>query len=428
MDRKESGLGSELSSEAAVIAMMLTDNATVDKIRSKIDPEMFINKANRLIYETALAVFDSSKHLDVVLVKEALGERLLSVGGVGYLSSILEFAPQTVDYEPYCQSIVDLHDRGGVRQKLDDAMKSLDDGEPVSTVLHRIAGLQKKPTTVEGGMDHLLESSVGLVENRRQHVGSLSFGFKLLDSSVGGIRGGCVYVIGGKTSQGKTNFALNTVMNNLKKVPTSRVLFNAFEDTDQIITRLTALEHGVSLSWFLSPEKLPPSDYELLKDKVRDLAKYRDRLRVLDGADIRRMRETCDEFKPDIVVVDFLQRYALRYGLANEGRLGYEIGKLMSDLKDLSTDKKCAVLALSQLSRRPEESRMRRPQINDFKESGEIENLADAALLLWWPHHENRQKDINEYIVCLDKNKMGPCMETRLYLDPTTLRLMEGRP
>ena len=57
----------------------------------------------------------------------------------------------------------------------------------------------------------------------------------------------------------------------------------------------------------------------------------------------------------------------------------------------MSKDLKIPVLALAQLSREPEKER-RRPRLSDLRESGSLEQDADAVIFL----HDPRAYDINE--------------------------------
>jgi len=420
---------SSIDSEACLLASMIENNASIEKIQAGLTDDAFHNPHHRLLYTTICDVYNKLKKVDLVLIKDELGQRILEVGGYGYLASIIENAPDLSIYEPYLNTVFN---KWKLRQAYKLAQEIVDKSDAGTTLeeVYRIADNIKAVSNIGDHKDLtvLLNSSVTELDDIRTSGKDLLSGFKQLDLALGGLRRGKLYTIGGKTSHGKTTFALNLALHNLLANPKTKVLYNAFEDIDQIPYRLTALEAGVKLEWFLNPETLPESDYVILKQKLMEEGKHNDRLRIVGGVSCARMRGICDEMKPDIVIVDYLQRYAHKFNLADEGRLSHEIGKAVSDLQDLAIDKRVAVVLLSQFSRRSEEHRFRRPQLEDLKESGDIEFLSDAVILLWWQWRDDGRKQPTDYLILLDKNKLGPRLEQKAFIDIETLRLTEKRP
>ncbi len=119
-----------------------------------------------------------------------------------------------------------------------------------------------------------------------------------------------------------------------------------------------------------------------------------------------------------------MQRYAHKHGLARKGLLTHEIGSSLSELQDLAITSRVPVLVLSQFSRRQEEMEMRKPRLSDLKESGELENMTDGCVLLWWQHRDgNNRIDERAYDMVIAKNKYGPVMDVRLKINVSTLKL-----
>jgi replicative DNA helicase len=96
-------------------------------------------------------------------------------------------------------------------------------------------------------------------------------------------------------------------------------------------------------------------------------------------------------------------------------------------MQDLAIEKNCAVFCYSQFSRRTEEQRGRMPQVEDLKESGDIENYSDGIILLWWPWRDtlDSRKKPNEYKFLIRKNKTGPCLDVDSYINLDTLKISE---
>jgi replicative DNA helicase len=80
----------------------------------------------------------------------------------------------------------------------------------------------------------------------------------------------------------------------------------------------------------------------------------------------------------DLVIVDYLQK--LRAPGTNRFEIITEISQT---LKEIAKENELGVLALAQLSRKVEERDDKRPQLADLRESGQIEQDADAVLFLF---------------------------------------------
>ena len=133
--------------------------------------------------------------------------------------------------------------------------------------------------------------------------------------------------------------------------------------------------------------------------------------------DIRRMalriRARCGL---DMIVVDYLQLLDAGQKTSNRSEA---VGVVTRALKSLAMELKIPILTASQLNRASE--RNDAPRLSDLRESGSIEQDADAVLLL----HAPDDKDNPERLLFLDKNRGGECGKIRLYFDGATMRFSE---
>lgn len=92
----------------------------------------------------------------------------------------------------------------------------------------------------------------------------------------------------------------------------------------------------------------------------------------------------------ELIVIDYLQLLSPD----QRGRSNYEaVSEVSRALKALAKDMGCAVLALAQLSREVEKRPDRRPQLSDLRDSGQIEQDADAVLFLLREEYYLRQSE-----------------------------------
>lgn len=85
--------------------------------------------------------------------------------------------------------------------------------------------------------------------------------------------------------------------------------------------------------------------------------------------------------RPDtrLVIVDHIQRVVGRDAKGDNRNL--EVGRTAQLLKSLAKDTPCTVLALSQMNRASDA--LGRPRLSSLRDSGEIEQEADAVMFLW---------------------------------------------
>jgi replicative DNA helicase len=92
----------------------------------------------------------------------------------------------------------------------------------------------------------------------------------------------------------------------------------------------------------------------------------------------------------ELVVVDYLQLVSPD---AREKDLYTRVSEVSKGLKSLAKNHDVSVMALCQLSRKVEERKDRRPQMSDLRDSGQIEQDADAILFLYAPEYYLLQEE-----------------------------------
>ncbi len=112
------------------------------------------------------------------------------------------------------------------------------------------------------------------------------------------------------------------------------------------------------------------------------------RLSMLARRHARRMQARGHRL--ELIIVDYLQLLSPD----NRGRSNYEaVSEVSRALKALAKDMDCAVMALAQLSREVERRPDKRPQLSDLRDSGQIEQDADAVLFLLRNEYYLRQAE-----------------------------------
>lgn len=263
--------------------------------------------------------------------------------------------------------------------------------------LDALAGDLPSGGTVSG-TDALCGFYARLVGGEVQPV--VTSGFPRLDRALC-ITGGKLIVIGARPSVGKSALLLHLAMNALDAG--RRVLLVSLEmGVDEVIGRMAARQSGVPVQ-AISTHSLSETQLGRVVEGFSLLPGDRFSVctTVRTAQDVRReaLRMRADGGL-DLIVVDYLQ--LLDAGRKTSNRTE-AVGVISRTLKLLAVELNIPVLTASQLSRASE--RNDAPRLSDLRESGSIEQDADAVLLL----HAANEKENPERDLTLAKNRQGRC-------------------
>lgn len=220
------------------------------------------------------------------------------------------------------------------------------------------------------------------------------------------LRRGRVGAIAGRTSMGKTAFALRAAL--AAADAGRRVLYVSLEMTaEELAHRALSLVAGVSVA-ALDTVDLTPQETDRVGAAPAALAGIVDRLSVhyASGLTPDRLHDLVEketgQDPVDLVVVDHI-------GLMQSGTRDNEyqtLNRVAQALKAVAIDGDLAVLSLVQLNRYTEDQS--RPTLRNLRGSGHLEEMADTCLLLYRPSYYNSQDaDPDVFEVDIAKNRQG---------------------
>lgn len=255
-------------------------------------------------------------------------------------------------------------------------------------------------------------------ERQNQKVSDFAIctGFRDLDSLLGGLQAGELCILAGRPGDGKTAIVLQIALNVAKA--RKKVIFFSLEMVGmQLVNRLFAGEGGIRPHALrisdLTPGELAAmeeiaagwEDHPLMIDYTPGLTVENLRAQVL----LMKKREGCD-----LVVLDYL--HLLDYKTSRGQTMDQVVGDQVKMLKQLAQEVGCPVLVLSQMNRQSENraERQYRPQLNDLRDSGVIEQAADVVFFVYRPDRYGIEKDeetgeslVNVCQLIVRKNRHG---------------------
>lgn len=421
-----------LEAERSVLGAILVHNDAFEEASRVVQGRDFFRDAHRRIFDAIVYLREErNSGVDFVTLKEELLRRgeLDEVGGPAYVSSLSDGVPRATNVRYYAGIV---KDKAALRDLIYAANKILTDAyaaeETAGDILNRADRtlLDVQNAHVSTRLSSLHDSSSALfkdfeqrVENRGQLMGS-DTGFKSLNELTLGWQAGDLDVIAARPSIGKTTFVMNTaiataragkrvaffslemrrrqleyrVMSSLSGVPCTRLLSGYVSD----------MENPKIAQAFNELHELPISIDDRARQTVHDIRGACRRLKAEGGL--------------GMVIVDYVQ--LMPGTLQRKGATRTEeLSDISRRMKVLADEVQAPIMMLSQLRRL--EAR-RRPQLEDLRECGAIEQDADIVAFLHRSDH--RTGGITELILAKQRN--GPTGTVRLAFDRDTLTFTDA--
>ena len=424
----------DLDAERSVLGCMILDGEAIDVVRQTIGPEMFYLDSHRLICEAAMRLHDAGGAVDVVTLASELEARgqLEQAGGTTNISTAMETVQHIAHADHYAGIVREKWLR---RQVRDAATETLQDIHHLPDTPQAIAArcetrLHSIIATGAGCEPVTLADAVSQWEvNRAAGPGRvLSTGWPDVNKLLrGGLRPGQLVIVAARPSMGKTALAV-CLARHVARNDLPAMLVSLEMPRHELTGRLLSLESGVSAAVIDSGD--------LSADAGRKLADAADRLPawplVIDDAATRTVAQVAAAARLQkrrrglsLLVVDYLQLLSPEDRRVNREQ---QVATMSRGLKALALDLEIPVLCLSQLNRAVEQRDNRRPRLSDLRESGAIEQDADAVLFINRPAVYDRNADPSEAELIIAKHRNGPTGIARLHWDGATMAFHSAAP
>lgn len=221
----------------------------------------------------------------------------------------------------------------------------------------------------------------------------ITWGLVDVNRATGGMHRGEMVVIGARPSMGKTAVAGSIALRAAKagagvgfislEMSSSKIAMRALTDIAYDRNRQIAYSDLIT-------GRLDEPTYDAIRLAQRELADLPLIFEEQGGLTVAELRvkieRIADDLRKqgktlDVLIVDYLQlvRPSGRYS----GNRTNEIAEISAALRNFGREYGCAVIALSQLSRGVESREDKRPMLSDLRDSGSIEQDADAVIFLF---------------------------------------------
>ena len=403
------------AAEQAVLGAMLLSSSAVSAVTAILDAADYYLPTNGVIHAAIVKLTAADSPVDTVTVsgKVDLPE--------GYVQSLVDYCPAVANAAVYARTVRDLSLARAV------ARVGMEIAELAESRKLDVRGLideaERKVLSISPPSEAQCMSSIATIATRiAEDLGQgkpakcWHTGFEAVDDLLGGLHPQSFIVIGARPGLGKTAWALNIARAVAHQGP---VLFFSLEMSDEEVgERFLSAAASVRLRDLrerkISDEKLADIYAAIGKADSLGLEIIWDpRTTLASLKSIARRRRAKGGLA--LIVIDYLQ--LMHTGERAESRWA-EVTTISRELKVLARELEVPVLALSQLNREQDSHWSDgKPKLSQLRESGAIEQDADAVLLLSWPKDKK-----GVVLVNVAKNRHGPLGEVELTWQPQYMR------
>ena len=391
----EKNLPHNLDAERSILGSIILENRALHMAQEILREGDFYRESHRKIFRVMEALTERSSVIDLVTLKNELQNQgdLDGVGGPAYVSSLIDGVPKSANIEHYARIVKEkailrhLIEAGNriinqVYEGDDSAEDVLDEAQ--KQIFSIAEGNIKTGFSTMRDIAAPTLEYIDRLHERKELVTGIPTGFERLDELTSGLQDSDMIVLAARPSMGKTALALNMALHAAVKAGKTVGLFSLEMAKEQIFLRMLCSQARVD-AHRLRIGRLGKDEWTRLTLAFGELTEARIFIDDTPGLSIFEMRAKSRRLKAekglDLLIVDYLQ---LMRGRSRYENRTQEISDISRALKGLAKELGVPLLALSQLSRAPEQrGGDRRPQLSDLRESGAIEQDADVVVFIY---------------------------------------------
>ncbi|MGE4321944.1 MAG: replicative DNA helicase [Sphingobium sp.] len=397
-----------VDSEAAIIGALMMENKLIDRVADRLSPDDFSEALFGRIYSAIIREASLGRVANPVTLKPYLADdpTLADLGGIGFLATLTASGGSVIALNTCVDQVIDMAKRRKLIDGLTNAaMLATDMGATNEEVVN----------AADAALSSIGDSDDGIVQISAARAfdemlaaydeptnGVTSGGqIECLDEVLGPIKPHHLDIMAGRPGMGKTSAALSYAMG--ASAAGHGVLFVSLE-----MNRRELMQRATSDALFDGSIGIP---YEAIRDgrftsdnarrRVYEAARlFRSLpLHLVDASSLtigrlnmivrryKRRMEAAGQ-KLELVMVDYLQLVRPDFRTDN---MNLAVSEVSRGLKAIAKQYDVGVLALAQLNRSVESRPDKRPMLSDLRDSGQIEQDADAVVFLYRDEYYLRQ-------------------------------------
>ncbi len=408
-----------IDAEQAVLGACLLDQEALYKVMAIVEPADFYRASHQTIFRAIIRVSERGGPVDLLTVVDELDREgeLEKVGGAGYIATLTNMVPATVNADWYAHIV---REKAILRQVIAIANRLAEMGyEEAESSEELVAQAEQQLLEITGRRSDrafvavrevLLQAFAQLERfSGQEGLAGVPTGYADLDRMTAGLQPGDLVLLAARPSMGKTSLALGIAQHVACKMNMPVGIFSMEMPREQLVKRLLCAEAMID-SRKLRTGPLTEEDWQRLTRTAGYLARAPLFIDDTPSLTVRELRVKAKRLQAEhglgLLVIDYLQLMQATRRAENRQQ---EMTEISRSLKALAKELNVPIVALSQLSRAVEQRHDKRPIMSDLRESGALEQDADVIIFIYrdeyyYPDTENR--GVAEIIVAKQRN--GP--------------------
>jgi replicative DNA helicase len=430
--------------ERNILGAILLDKRVLPLVVGHLKTEIFYDLGHQKVFSTIKKMYDDNVSIDLSTIAQKLvnDETVKELGGAYYLSKLTDNVTGGSHITTHIDMVVELYKKREAYMLFKQSeMECLDNESQaidlLSSVNGKVIALQEFGNIHEKSIDDVI-MTLNYARDKAQSGELLGFntGFEEINNTLAGWCKPDLVIIAARPGMGKTAFMLSTIYHLciVQKVPAA--IFSLEMSSEQLVERLESITSMIPLKRLRMNLMDDEERRILLKSDDKILLSP---LHIEDtgGIGISQLRAKATIMKQKygikVIFIDYLQLMSGQ-NKTNQNR-EQEVSLISRSLKSLAKELGVPIIALSQLSRKVEERADKMPQLSDLRESGSIEQDADAVIMLMRPNYYEMTNPIeiggkeyatNDLVICkVEKNRHGSTKNIALRFLPETMTFID---
>ena len=431
-----------LDVEEAVLGAMLLEPTIVDASMAELSVNCFYDKKNQMIFEAMSKLVSEHTSIDIITVSEKLKVlgNLEAVGGSVVLANYSGKVGSAAHIEYYIKILKQKTiQRDLISAAYDILHGAFDESTNVSELID--VAQSKVYNAIQSNIRKDVEE-IGSIINKvmddiethqkQPGLSGVPSGFPTLDRITQGWQPSDLIILAARPSVGKTAFSLNIARNAAVDHHKPVAFFSLEMSSSQLAKRLVVSETGLSADKIKGATPMEDYEWDQLEYKIKDLSKAPLYIDDTPGLPIMEFRTKAKNLVHNkgvkLIVVDYLQ---LMQGPPDlRGMREQEVAAISRTLKATAKELNVPIIALSQLSRQAVQRTQGsgKPQLNDLRESGSIEQDADMVLFIHRPEFvglADNPEDREKTQLIIAKHRNGETREIDMVFKSERVKFME---
>ncbi len=406
--------------EQSILGSMLIDPACIPDVVNKVKATEFYIDTNREIFETIFSMFSTGQRVDPVTVLDQMKIRgCWQETSQRYLVELMDVTPTAANVLDYCAIVREralLRQLGASAAEITELVYggSAEAEQALELAERKIYALRKESSA--GGLvplTHILQDvlkQISAASEQGSRVPGISTGLTDIDECLMGLNPGDFVLIASRPGMGKTSIALNMAVSAAKSSGKTVAIFSLEMSRQQLVMRILSSESHID-NYQLTRGRLSPEEWSRLAEAAGTLSRVDIRIDDNPSMTVAEMSAQCRRIDDlGLVLVDYLQLMQSAgsgHSWSNESRT-QAVSDISRMMKVTAKELGVPLVCLSQLSRANEARQNKRPMLSDLRESGSIEQDADAVIGLYREGYYNLEcEDPNAAEAIVLKNRRG---------------------